>query len=231
MSETNPPRRLLVSGRAVARYWGVHHALVAQAERAGLIHKFVVTHDAPGAEPRDDGDPSASGPREGAEPEVVEQGYDASRILDLGRRPFVDPDDLVAFDPESILLVQQTNKRRHVPSEPDWHIRAAYGWHVDMPVRDAVDSARGWWAVDPRRRYGVQAIVSVVSSFAGTLAIVDREKRIELHPDGRVMYPATAADDTTALGRHLIRVFQGRRVPVRQGVSRLVPQIESPTIG
>ena len=39
------PRRLLVSGRPVARYWGVHPALVTQAEKAGLLTKHVVAKD------------------------------------------------------------------------------------------------------------------------------------------------------------------------------------------
>jgi hypothetical protein len=229
VSDETSPRRLLVSGRAVARYWGVHHALVAQAERAGLIQKHVITRETSSGEPPLEA--AADIPAAGAAREVVEQGYDAARVLELGQRPFVDPDDLVAFDAESILLVQQTSIRRNGPGDVDWHWRAAYGWHVDMSLKDALDSARGWWAIEEGRRPGVQAIVSAVSSFVGTIALVDRGKPIEYHPDGRARFSVTQADDRTPLGRHLIRVFQGRRVPVRQGVSRLIPRVDGPLLG
>jgi hypothetical protein len=201
-------RRLLVSGRAVARYWGVHHALVAQAQRAGLLHRQVVT--APGTD------------------RVVEQGYDAGEVLELGSRPLVDPDDMVAFEDRSLLLVQQTSIQRHRPGDVDWPWRSAYGWHTSMSTEEALLSACGWWNVDVARRPGVQAVVSAVSGFVVTLAVVDRSVPPVEHPDGRVRFAVTAADDTTALGRHLLRVFAGHRVPVRKGVARLVPRAATP---
>lgn len=229
VTDAPSPRQLLVSGRAVARYWGVHHALVAQAERAGLIQKCVITRESPMGEQTSE--TPADIPAPATAPEVLERGYDAVRVLELGQRPFVDPADLVAFEPESVLLVQQTSIRRNRPGDSDWHWRAAYGWHIDMKLTDALDSARGWWAIEEGRRPGVQAIVSAVSSFVGTLALVDREQPIEYHPDGRARFTVTAADHTTPLGRHLLRVFSGRRVPVRQGVSRLVPRLSGSPLG
>lgn len=212
MDEAASGRRLLVSGRAVARYWGVHHALVAQAQRAGLVDWHVVT-------------------RPGTTGVVAEQGYDAAQVLELGNRPAVDPADLVAFEERSVLLVQQTSIHRNTPENFDWSWRSAYGWHTTMDPGEAVLSASGWWSVDAARQRGVQAIVSAVSGFVVTLAVVDRDRAPQEHPDGRVRFAVAPADDTTPLGRHLLRVFGGRRVPVRKGVSRLVPRAGAAPLG
>jgi hypothetical protein len=207
---SNPEeRRLLVSARQVARFWGITPIAVRQAGDTGLLTQHRT--------------PRANGAAEDAE--AVR--YDADQVLEMGRRPFVDERQLVAaFDPWSVLFVQQAGPRWLHHDDEDFRWRSMWGWTEEASDEEKLLSASGWWPVDPRRRDGVRAIVSTVSSFVVTLAVVDPKKPVEaVRPDiGRVRLNVSAATEDTTVGRALLSVFRGRRLPVKSGSNRLIPQ-------
>ena len=188
-------RPLRVSGRAVAEHWDVHPTTVQRAGEAGLLSPL------PGVD-----------------------GFDAVEALDLGRRPFVNPRDLDAFPPQSILFVQQSPRQWLEPGHDDEEWRTAYGWSSDMSPEDALLSACGWWPVDQARRPGVLGVVSAVASFVVTIGLVDREDPVADVRHNKVRFNITAATETTPVGRRMLRVFSDRRMAIRAGSSFLLPE-------
>ena len=194
----------------MARFWGITPIAVRQASDTGLLTPYRS---------------SARSSTGAGDTEVVH--YDADQVLEMGRRPFVDERQLVAaFDPWSVLFVQQAGPRWLHHDDVDFSWRAMWGWTAEASDEAKVLSASGWWPVDSRRRSGVRAIVSTVSSFVVTLAVVDPDEPVAaVRSDiGRVRFNVSAATDETAVGKALLDVFSGRRLPVKPGSNRLIPQ-------
>lgn len=208
--------RLLVSARQVSRFWGVTPIAVRQAGDTGLITQHRTPRPGDGA---DDG-------------EAV--GYDAVEVLEMGQRPFVDERALVAtFDPWTVLFVQQAGPRWLNHTDDDFAWRTVWGWTSELTEEQKRLSASGWWPVDARRRQGVHAIVSTVSSFVVTLAVVDPDEPVAANREdiGRVRFNVSAATEDTPVGRALLSVFDGRRLPVKPGSNRLIPRPGESALG
>lgn len=198
----------------MARFWGVTPFAVRQAGETGLLPRYPT--------------------RESDDADTDSFGYDADQVLEMGRRPYVDEEQLVrTFDPMSVLFVQQSGPKWLHLDDPDYAWRTAYGWTNAMSAEQKLLSACGWWPVVARRRTGVRAIVSTVSSFAVTLAVVDPDDPIggTLDEVGKVRFNVLPATDETAVGCALLSVFAGRRLPVKAGSSRLIPRPEGPPFG
>lgn len=205
---------MLVSARQVARFWGVTPLAVRQAGETGLLRQHPV------------GDP--------ADRERDKVRYDAEEVLEKGHRPFVDEDQLRrTFDAYSILFVQQSGPKWLHVDDSDYRWRTGYGWSEAMSEQQKLLSACGWWPVDPRRRAGVRGIVSTVSSFVVTLAVVDEGDPIgdKLDAVGKVRFNVHPATAETPMGLALLTVFGNRRLPVKAGSSRLIPRPDGPAFG
>lgn len=208
-------RRLLVSARQVARFWGVTPIAVRQASDTGLLTPHRTA-------------------RAGAAEDADVVHYDADQVLEMGRRPFVDERHLVsAFDDWSVLFVQQAGPRWLHHTDDDFSWRTMWGWTAEASDEEKLLSASGWWPVDHRRRDGVRAIVSTVSSFVVTLAVVDPEQPVgDERPDiGRVRFNVAPATEETTVGKALLAVFSGRRIPVKSGSNRLIPRPGGSALG
>ncbi len=151
-------------------------------------------------------------------------GYDAERALELGRRPFVDYGHLVAaFEPGSILLVQQAPVHWVTVDDEVNSWRVAWGYLDSLSDGDKVRAASGWWPVEEGRRAGVRGIVATVASFVVTLAVVDAADPVAGLHLNKVRLNASPATDETPMGARLRTHFLGRRHPIRAGSSFLIP--------
>lgn len=184
---------LEVSGRSVGRHWEMSVESVLRAADAGFLRR-------------------------------CGQGFDAQQALELGRRPYVEDQELDVFPPGALLLVQQSPTRLHEPN-PDRTGRWV-GYNTALDPADALRSASGWWPVPKDDRLRVRGLVSTVSSFVVTLGVVDTENPVLAEHDERpwlVMLNVTPASKESAVGRTMLRVFDGKRVRVRPGSSFLLP--------
>lgn len=149
-------------------------------------------------------------------------GYDAETVLRLGRREFVADDEWQRFDARSVLLVQQTSAHR-ATAAVDLSWRDYWGWSSELSPRQALDSAAGWWQIAPANLRRVVALVSTVASFVVTIALVDSKDRVAGEHDGRIRLNVEPATDATPLGRALLRTFDQRRIPSRNGQTFFLP--------
>ncbi len=142
---------------------------------------------------------------------------DAEHVLELGRRPYVDPTHLTPFAARSILLVQ------HSPwteSEPD------KGWREDLDADQRLRNASGYWPMDARVKLGVRGIVATLASFVVTVAIVNADNPVaERLDNGRVLFNSAWAEEDTLIGIAMLRAFRGRRIPIQPGSSFLIPPL------
>lgn len=149
--------------------------------------------------------------------------HDAEQVLELGKRPFVTPTELRIFPAESVLLVQQAHARADCDQGfPRW--REAWGWSAQLSDIEALKSASAWWPIAPERRVGLRALVSTVASFVVTVAVIDPDEPVKrVREDGRVHLNTTLATPDTYEGKTLLRVFAGKRIPLRRGSNFLIP--------
>jgi hypothetical protein len=154
---------------------------------------------------------------------VVGVGFDAERSLELGARPFVTPQDLSSFATKSILMLQQSPVVWLDSDDEDLGWRTAYGWSAELTAEQALQSACGWWPVALAQRSGVRALVSAVSSFVVTVALVDASDPVRRERHGKVCFNVSPATRRTSLGRAVLDTFTDHRVKVRQGSSFLIP--------
>ncbi len=151
----------------------------------------------------------------------VDGWHDAEQVLALSRRGYVDPEQLRELPARSVLLLQQTFAQPDL-NQPSW--RTAWGWSTQLSAEQALLSACGWWPVPPGDRPHLLGVVSTVSSFVVTVAVVNRRRPVAaIHPDGRVRLNVTPATRRTPVGAALLEVFAGRRTRTFRGSSRLVP--------
>lgn len=156
---------------------------------------------------------------------LTEEGglHDAEEVLELGKRGFVTPTELRMFPAESVLLVQQAHARADRDEEfPRW--REAWGWSAELSETETLKSASAWWPIAPEKRAGVTALVSTVASFVVTIAVVDPDRPVvRVREDGRVHLNTALATVDTYEGKTLLRVFAGKRIPLRRGSNFLIP--------